>query len=257
MKNNKGITLIALIMTIVVMLILLGVSVTTALKGKLINTTQGAADKTKLDQDMEQLKAAVILSIGNNGRVNFTKLETTLPEGFTKVKDSVYTSASGNKFRVFDNGDIIDGSIAYLDIAEGSIQIYSDKYKIKGTTTTEEQYKGPYIITGTTTSNTVSVMEEGTYDITIKNLTIDLSSSTSPISAFNANKGSKAQGCLVNITLEGNNSLCSVSMAGITFCGGNINTPVETNRSTLTIKGNGYLDAEDVRLRWFGNRWML
>ena len=33
-------------------------------------------------------------------------------------------------------------------------------------------------------------------------------------------------------------------MAGIHFCGGSADTLVETERSTLTIEGNGYLDTE-------------
>ena len=105
MKNEKGITMIVLIITIVIMLILLGVSVTTALNGGLINTTQEAADTTKIRQDLEQLQTAVILAIGNDGRVNFTKLETSLPDGFIE-KNGVYISGSGNRFTIDNSGNV-------------------------------------------------------------------------------------------------------------------------------------------------------
>jgi len=52
-QNQKGITLIALISTIIVMLILVGVSVTVALKGGLFNTAQNAKEGTKAERDKE------------------------------------------------------------------------------------------------------------------------------------------------------------------------------------------------------------
>ena len=53
MKNQKGITLIALVITIIVMLILVGVSVTVALNGGLFTTAQDATDRTKAERDNE------------------------------------------------------------------------------------------------------------------------------------------------------------------------------------------------------------
>lgn len=46
MKGQKGITLIALVITIIVMLILVGVSVTVALNGGLFDTAKNAVDRT-------------------------------------------------------------------------------------------------------------------------------------------------------------------------------------------------------------------
>ena len=44
-KENKGITLVALIITIIVLLILAGVSITFALQGNLINNVQTAVNE--------------------------------------------------------------------------------------------------------------------------------------------------------------------------------------------------------------------
>jgi len=52
-KNSTGITLIALIITIIVMLILVGVSVTVALKGGLFSSAKDATGKTQIERDKE------------------------------------------------------------------------------------------------------------------------------------------------------------------------------------------------------------
>ena len=46
MKGQKGITLVALVITIIVMLILVGVSITVALKGDLFTNARDAANNT-------------------------------------------------------------------------------------------------------------------------------------------------------------------------------------------------------------------
>ena len=53
LKTQNGITLIALIITIIVMLILVGVSVTVALNGGLFSTAQKATGDTKAERDNE------------------------------------------------------------------------------------------------------------------------------------------------------------------------------------------------------------
>ena len=53
MRNNKGITLIALVITIIVMLILVGVSVTVALNGGLFTRAKTAASGTEEERQKE------------------------------------------------------------------------------------------------------------------------------------------------------------------------------------------------------------
>lgn len=47
MKNQKGITLVALVITIIIMLILVGVTITVALQGNLFDTAKNAAKDTQ------------------------------------------------------------------------------------------------------------------------------------------------------------------------------------------------------------------
>ena len=55
LKKQKGITLIALIITIIVMLILVGVTINVALNGGLFNKAEEATTKTKIAQIQESL----------------------------------------------------------------------------------------------------------------------------------------------------------------------------------------------------------
>jgi len=64
MKNQKGITLIALVITIIVMLILVGVSVTVALNGGLFATAKDAANETKTERDKEMALSNGTVKIG-------------------------------------------------------------------------------------------------------------------------------------------------------------------------------------------------
>ena len=59
MKNNKGITLIALIITIIVMLILVAVTITIAVNGGLFNYAREAGIKTNEAKDAEQKFAEI------------------------------------------------------------------------------------------------------------------------------------------------------------------------------------------------------
>ena len=80
-KNNKGITLIALIITIIVMLILVGVSVTVALDGGLFTTAQKATGDTEAERDKE-----LALS---EGKVEIGESEyNTIEEYINKDKDT-------------------------------------------------------------------------------------------------------------------------------------------------------------------------
>ena len=104
-RQNRGITLIALIITIIVMLILVGVTVNVALNGGLFDAATDAVAKTQLELDAEQLLSATIGALDSNGKVDFNKLNDNLPEGFT-VENGVYTSKSENKFEVEENGTV-------------------------------------------------------------------------------------------------------------------------------------------------------
>ncbi len=78
-KNNKGITLIALVITIIVLSILAGVTLRT-LSGRrgLINQAQEAEREHNKVTAFEEVTVASMQSINNIGNIDLTKLENNL-----------------------------------------------------------------------------------------------------------------------------------------------------------------------------------
>ncbi|MBO4816560.1 MAG: hypothetical protein J5507_06740 [Clostridia bacterium] len=101
MKNEKGITLIALIITIIVMLILIGVTINVALNGGLFNTATDAKQKTQRESDREQLISAVVATVDNSGNFDLEKL--VLPQGFQKTPEGRYKNTENNKEYTIDS----------------------------------------------------------------------------------------------------------------------------------------------------------
>lgn len=75
MKNKKGITLIALIITIIVMLILVGVTVTVAINGGLFQKTKEAAKGTTIEKTKEQIIADIAVKMADKSGANITENE--------------------------------------------------------------------------------------------------------------------------------------------------------------------------------------
>lgn len=66
MKEQKGITLVALVITIIVMLILVAVSVTVALKGGLFTSAKNAATNTNVEAEGERQISNGVVNIDGN-----------------------------------------------------------------------------------------------------------------------------------------------------------------------------------------------
>lgn len=80
-KSNKGITLIALVITMIVLLILAVVTISslTGDNGNLKNATD-AKKQTEIEEDIEQIKLAVVKSVADDlrGDVTESNLESNL-----------------------------------------------------------------------------------------------------------------------------------------------------------------------------------
>ncbi len=66
MKGQKGITLVALVITIIVMLILVGVTVTTAINGGLFTKAKEGATNTQIAANAERNLSSGKVMIDNN-----------------------------------------------------------------------------------------------------------------------------------------------------------------------------------------------
>lgn len=140
MKNNKGITLIALVVTIIVLLILAGVSIAmlTGDNGILSNATKGAA-QTKLTNTVDEISlkvsenvASYLNSIYVEGK-DKSELDTKSTEQaiFNALQSSVkngitieYTSEDRSKSETIDKNSVFTenslyGSTVKVSVSEG------------------------------------------------------------------------------------------------------------------------------------------
>lgn len=109
LRQNKGITLIALIITIIVMLILVGVTVTVAINGGLFKSAKEGAEGTIIAREKEQLMAAVISAYdAKTGAISKQTLESGLGTGWqvTGEEGGPYgvTSPKANEYTVTKTG---------------------------------------------------------------------------------------------------------------------------------------------------------
>ena len=107
---HRGITLIALIITIIVMLILISITVRIALNGGIISNTKTASSETQKIMDREELQEKAIIEANKGGgKVDLGKLEEKLSEGWKVDKESgECVSPHGNTFFVGNDGIIED-----------------------------------------------------------------------------------------------------------------------------------------------------
>lgn len=140
MKNQKGITLVALVITIIVMLILVGVTVNVALTGGLFDTAKKAKTQTIEEQEREQLMS-IVLGKYNTETDTIEIAESELPEGWTK-SDEVYVSPKGNKFTVTEDRIVEKYEVPWYNLTD------EEKTEIlnAGAAEVDEDGNGGYII---------------------------------------------------------------------------------------------------------------
>ena len=101
--SQKGITLIALIITIIVMLILVGVTINIALNGGLFDKASDTSKQMQIEAEKEELLSAVMGAIENDGKIKFENIE--LPTGWSE-SNGTYISPKGNAYKVDEYGKI-------------------------------------------------------------------------------------------------------------------------------------------------------
>ena len=147
LKNKSGITLIALIITIIVMLILVGVVVTVVIQSNLLGTAKTAGDKYKtayedesnmsevtingekyasIEDYIESTKPLPEIKAGERAETNSNYKGVTIPKGFTVSKIPEETT--------------IDGGLVIYDIPEEDLENAGEDFWTKTTTVGTENY---------------------------------------------------------------------------------------------------------------------
>lgn len=101
MKNNKGITLIALVITVILMLILVGVVVTNVHDGGIFDHAANAVKNTDIANEKEDIQQAVFLALGksNSGTITSTNFQNALNSQFGGEGNAIAYS-EGDSFLV-------------------------------------------------------------------------------------------------------------------------------------------------------------
>ena len=116
-KKNNGITLIALVITIIVLLILAGVTIATLTGDNgILTKTSEASEKTKEANAKEQVQIAVTGSIGTDGRLENGSLKDNLNqiENISGVPEEI-TDGS------YPLTVTVDGEYSYVINKDGTI----------------------------------------------------------------------------------------------------------------------------------------
>ena len=125
MKNNKGITLIALIITIIVMLILVAVTVTFALQGGLFERSKEAAEKTEPQAIYETIVSAT--QFDDNG---YIKVKVTAEGAKKAIEQEKNKNGRPEKPTTIEPNPLADNAEEATLTVEGKYGTY--KYKITG-----------------------------------------------------------------------------------------------------------------------------
>ncbi len=129
MKNEKGITLIALIIIVIIMLILVAVTIRAAMDGGLIGNARNARSGTQRSAAKEQLISAMVG--GYNSKGKFVANDVDLPKGTTwcteeetSYETAVEVATAERNWIITENGDkfYIDNVGSVLD--EKPVSIY-------------------------------------------------------------------------------------------------------------------------------------
>ena len=128
-KRNKGITLIALIITIIVLLILAGVTIS-AITGNesVMEKAQQAKEKTDIASEKEGIQLAIISAMANKQDVSeitegdLNELSPNYFQDFSRDIDHWdVTGKTGNEFIIKDNGTVLT-----IDEFNKEIEGYAD-----------------------------------------------------------------------------------------------------------------------------------
>ncbi len=136
-KNEEGITLIALVITIVVLLILAGISIQMLTGDNGILTRAGEAKQaTEKANAKEQIQVEVLGSFDAKTNQNLTVLKDRLGKIGAEVKNSdfpLYVIYKGNEFIISENGEMTDlgnGGVTLLAKINAQVSEMSDSEKL-------------------------------------------------------------------------------------------------------------------------------
>ena len=175
LKESKGITLIALVITIIVLLILAGVTIATLTGDNgILTKAQDAKTQTEQAKEDENLKIAIAGSYGTDGKLNLKDLKDNLEnQGINYDKNNtgfpLEVIVNGEKKKIDANGNITTVKLESVADSKTKGTVFKDTTTLKDTYGNQVKIpKGFKIANDSATDVTGGiVIEDATYTNTI------------------------------------------------------------------------------------------
>ena len=259
-KNERGITLIVLVITIIVTLILAGVTIN-ALSGEngIITKSKEAKIKTEKSRTIEKINLAILTAMTKgDGDIDTGKLREELEKEGLTVKtegDNLPWDVADDKYIYRINEDYTVEEVQGISLSKKEIKLVSGESEtitatltegVTGTITWESADKnvatvenGKITVVGTTGSTTITAKVEGTdYEATCK---VSIIQKVTSITASNVTVG-KNQTAKIEVTTTPTGLVEDLTYASdtpsiATVAEDGTVTGVATGSATITIKG--------------------
>ena len=141
LKRENGITLVALVVTIIVMLILLGVTISISLNGGLFETTEMAKKGTQKEIEREELATIVIgLSNSSTGTIDKQKLATQIEKSKTEYEEDE-SKTSDTTYAVKGPS----GAIWVIDLNSCEVEEFVNRWVNRGLTSENVTFDKKYV----------------------------------------------------------------------------------------------------------------
>ena len=277
-NRNKGITLIALIITIIVMLILVGVVVTVVIQSNLLGTAKTAVDKYKTayedESNMSEVtingeKYASIEDYINNNPMSSIKIKMEVTHEDTAV------TADGTKIKSIEHGAPIPVGYSYVTGEKNTGVVIQDdttsdqfvwvpvlqnqKIKIEieakeeiteikiedplGTLITKNSENNDITVSGKTNTSIISLTTNGEYTVTVKTASDEASKTLYVKSLYAQDITSMRDMYLAQIKKQAKEQNITEDEAAKAITGGQCNT-VEELITTIKQMMQQYTDSD-------------
>ena len=151
-QKERGITLIALVITIIVLLILAGISISMiSSQDGILNEATGAKEKMNNAEAVEQVQLAVMASYNDEGQINYGNLKTELNKikKITPITEEITSlpfvvNIDGNRIQIRNNGTV--GEYENLNILLKVLNTESDKISVQANVEGKENITYKYYI---------------------------------------------------------------------------------------------------------------
>ncbi len=172
LKQKRGITLIALVVTIIVLLILAGISIQMLVgEGGILTNAKDASDRTKEANAKEMVEMIAMESLDDNGNLDVEKFKQKIEASGGSIVDETDTDITVEMDGYEITIDKLTGKITGVEKSVGGIKprVNTHLYQTNANEPESETKYNELVLTVDVTNNTDITEAGGTIEITVTN----------------------------------------------------------------------------------------